>query len=114
MCIIVMILTFACRTELPSIWTEGVQTTTSGSRVQPVNEIIYPGVSRNRYVGSTEKHCQWVNEGRNTNVSISESVNQQNISNSVFFRPSIVRLEIIIINNVCIIQPLIQLQLAAS
>ncbi|KAG7241486.1 hypothetical protein INR49_025687, partial [Caranx melampygus] len=41
--------------ELSKIWAEGVQTTTFGSRIQPVDEIIHPGVGRNSQVGSTHQ-----------------------------------------------------------
>ena len=61
MCVIVaffffsaVILTFTRRTELSKVWTTWVQTTTPGSRVQPVNIIVHPGVSRNSQVGSTD------------------------------------------------------------
>lgn len=70
MCDNVVILTFARRAELSSIWTKGIQTTTSGSRVQPVNEIVYPGVSRNSQVGSTDHIVSRLQEGRNTTVHV--------------------------------------------
>lgn len=60
-----VILTFACRTEVSKIWRYAVQTTTFWARVQPVDEIIYPGVGRNTYVGS--KHHQQITD---TNVSV--------------------------------------------
>lgn len=45
-------LTYVCGTEVSSIWTGGVETAAFGSRVQPVNEIIHPRVSRDTDVGS--------------------------------------------------------------
>lgn len=39
-------LTFSCWTELSSIGTSVVQTTANGLRVQPVDEVVHPGVSR--------------------------------------------------------------------
>lgn len=47
-----MILTFNCRTEMSYIGTVGVQTTTFGLGVQPVNEIIHPRVRRDSHIGS--------------------------------------------------------------